>query len=62
MCFGNDTENETFIFNNFIFNNSKEDKILGIITDNKLTFKGLIKILCRNTAQKMGALSRLLNI
>ena len=61
MCLGKDTENQTFIFNNFIFNNSNEDKILGIIIDNRLIFKGLIKILCRNAAQKMGALSRLLN-
>ena len=58
---GKDTENETFIFNNFIFNNSNEEKILGITIDNKLTFKGHIKILCRKAAQKMGALSRLLN-
>ena len=61
MCLGKDTENETFIFNNFIFNNSNEEKILGITIDNKLTFKGHINILCRKAAQKMGALSRLLN-
>ena len=61
MCLGKDTENETFIFNNFIFNNSNEEKILGITTDNKLTFKGHINILCRKAAQKMGALSALLN-
>ena len=61
MCLGKDTDNETFIFNNFIFNNSNEEKILRITIDNKLTFKDLIKILCRKAAQKMGALSRLLN-
>ena len=61
ICLGKDTENETFIFNNFIFDNSNEEKILGITIDNKLTFKDQIKILCRKTAQKMGALSRLLN-
>ena len=61
MCLGKDTENETFIFNNFIFNNSNEEKILGITIDNKLTFKGHIKILYRKAAQKIGALSRLLN-
>ena len=61
ISLGKDTENETFIFNNFIFNNSNEEKILGITIDNKLTFKGHIKILCRKAAQKMGALSRLLN-
>ena len=61
MYLGKDTENETFIFNNFIFNNSNEEKILGIIINNKLTFKSYIKILCKKTAQEIGALSRLLN-
>ena len=61
MCLGKDTENETFIFNNFIFNNSNEAKILEITIDNKLTFKGHIKTLCRKAAQKIGILSRLLN-
>ena len=58
---GKDTENETFIFNNFIFNNSNEEKIIGITTDTKLTFKSHIKILCKKAAQKIGALYRLLN-
>ena len=61
MCLGKDTENETFIFNNFIFNNSNEKKKLGITNDSKLTFKGHIKILCRKAEKIMGALSRLLN-
>ena len=61
MCLGKDTEIETFIFNNFIFSNSNEEKILGISIDNKLTFKSCIKILCRKAAQKIGVLSRLLN-
>ena len=61
MCLGKDTENETFIFNNFIFNNSNEEKILGITTDNKLTFKNHIKSLCKKAAQIIGTLSRLLN-
>ena len=59
---GKDTENETFIFNNFIFNNSNEEKIIGITTDTKLTFKSHIKILCKKAAQKIGALSRLLKV
>ena len=61
MCLGKDTENETFIFNNFIFNNDNEEKILGISIDNKLTFKSHIKFLCRKAAQKIGVLSRLLD-
>ena len=54
MCLDKDTENETFILNNFIFNNSNEEKILGITIDSKLTFKGHIEILFRKAAQKMG--------
>ena len=34
---------------------------LGITIDNKLTFKNHVKLLCRKVAQKIGALSRLLN-
>ena len=59
MCLGKDTENETFSFNNFIFNNSNEDKKIGI--DNKLTFKSHIKISCKKATRKIAALSRLLN-
>ena len=58
-CFPDDLK--TFIFNNFIFNNSNEEKILGITIDYKLTFKGHIEILSGEAAQKMGALSRQLN-
>ena len=50
LCFGKDTENETFTFNNFIFSNSNEEKVLGISIDNKLTFESHIKILCRKAA------------
>ena len=61
MCLDKDTENETFILNNFIFNNSNEEKILGITIDDKLTCKSHIELLCIKAAQKMGPLSRLLN-
>ena len=58
MCLGKDAENKDCIFNNFIFNNSNEKKILGITIDNKLTFKSHIKILCKKATQKIVALSR----
>ena len=61
MCLGKDTENETFTFNNFIFNNSNGEKVLGTSIDSKLTFKSHIQILCRKAAQKIGALSKPLN-
>ena len=61
MYYGKNTENETFIFNSFIFNNSNKEKILGTTIDNKLTFKSHIKILCEKATQQIGALSRPLN-
>ena len=57
MCLGK----KTFIFNDFIFNNSNEGKILVITIDNKLTFKSYIKVLCKKAAKKKRALSRVLN-
>ena len=58
---GKDMENETFIFNSLIFNNSNEEKIFGITIENKLTFKSHVKILRRKASHKIGALSSLLN-
>ena len=31
MCLGNNTENETFLFHNILMENSKKQKILGVI-------------------------------
>ena len=61
VCLGKDTRNETFIFKGLVMKNSKEQKILGITIDNKLTFKSHIRNLCKNASQKTGALSRLSN-
>ena len=59
MCLGNNTEDETFLFHNILMVNSKEQKIFGVIIDNKLNFKSHISGLCRKTSQKVAALSRL---
>ena len=59
MCLGNNTENETFLFHNILMENSKEQKILGVIIDNKLNFKSHISELCKKASQKVAALSRL---
>ena len=37
MCLGKNTENETFTFKDTIMNNIKEEKILGVIIDSRLT-------------------------
>ena len=43
MCYGENTEYETFIFKDTAMNNSKEEKILGVTTDNKVTFSSHIR-------------------
>ena len=59
MYFGKNTGNETFIFKGSVMKNSKEQKMLGVTIDNKLTFKSHIKNLCKEASQKIGALSSL---
>ena len=41
--------------------NSKEEKILGVIINNRLRFKSHVKNLCRKASQKIRASSRLIN-
>ena len=53
MCLGHNTVNERFVYGNIEMKNSKEEKILGVIIDNKLRFK--------KASQKIWALSRLIN-
>ena len=61
MCLGKNAENETYFWNNTKMKNSNEEKILGIIIDNKLKFKSHVKNLCKKASQKIWALSRLTN-
>ena len=56
MCLGQNTVNETFVYDNTEMKNSKEEKILGVIIDNKLRFKSYAKY-----GQKVWALSHLIN-
>jgi len=58
MCIGKNTENETLVINNTTLHNSKEEKILGVIIDNKLTFNSHIREICKKASQKISALSR----
>ena len=51
--------NETFSFKDTIMNNSKEEKILGVIIENRLTFSTHIRELCEKASQKISALSRI---
>ena len=43
MCLGKNTENETFTLNDSIMNNSKEEKILGVVIENRLMQKNFSK-------------------
>ena len=61
MCLGQDTVNKTFVYDNIEMKNSKEEKTLGVIIDNNLSFKSHIKNLCKKASQKIWALSRLTN-
>ena len=61
MCLGKDTGNETFNFKGLVMKSRKEQTILWVTIDNKLTFKSHIKNLCKKDSQKIGALSRLSN-
>ena len=55
MCLGKNTENETFLFHNIPMKNSKEQKIIGVIIDNKLNFKSHISEMCKKSSQKVAA-------
>ena len=43
MCHGKNKENDTFNFRNISLKNSKEEVILGLTTDNKLSFDNHIR-------------------
>ena len=59
MCTGKNTESDIFKFENLFLENSKEEVILGITTDNKLTFDSHVKSMCRKAGQKLSALARI---
>ena len=61
MCRGKNTENETFIFKDTTMENSKEEKIQGVIIDNRLTFNSQMRELCKKASQKILALSKTSN-
>ena len=55
MCIGKNTESDVFEFENVCLENSKEEGILGITIDDKLTFDSHIKSICRKAGQKLSA-------
>ena len=61
MYFVQNTLNETFVCDNTEMKNSNEEKILGVIIDNKLRLKSHVKNLCKKASQKIWTLLRLIN-
>ena len=59
MCIGKDGENETFTFKDVCYKSSKEEVILVITIDNKLSFDSHIRKMCKKSDQKLNALSRI---
>ena len=51
----------TLNINQFQIKDSKQEKLLGIAVDNKLTFEKHITNLCNKVSQKLNALTRILN-
>ena len=58
MYLGKNKENDTFIIS---FKNSKEEVVLGLAIDNKLSFDNQVNKICIGASQKTSALSRLSN-
>ena len=62
MCIGKDEKNETFTFKDVSYKSSKEEVILGITIDNKLSFDSHIRKMCTKSGQKLHALSRITSL
>ena len=59
MCIGKHCVDDTFIHNGKKFKNSKEETILGVIINNKLTFDSHINRMCKKAGQKLSAVSQI---
>ena len=59
MSLGKNTENQTFVYKNKIKKTNEEQKVFGIIIDDKLTFKSRVKNFSKKTSQKIWALASL---
>ena len=61
MWIGRNTENNKFESDNLLLENSKEEVVLGVAIDNKLTFDSHIKSICRKAGHKFITLLRITN-
>ena len=51
MCISRNTQNDKLEFDNWLLENRKEEVVLGVTIDNKLTFDSHIKNICRKASQ-----------
>ena len=54
MCLGQNTVNETFVYDNTEMKTIKEEKILGVIIDKKLMFKSPVKTMKKSFSKDQG--------
>ena len=54
MCLGQNTVNETVVYDYNEMKNSKEGKILRVITNNKLRFKSHVKTYVKKLLKRSG--------
>ena len=59
MCLGNNTENETFLFNNNLMEIAIISNNFSTYNRQKLNFKCHVNEFCKKACQKIGALCRL---
>ena len=59
MCIRKNFADDMFLHNDKKFKYSKEETILGVITDKKLSFDRHISRICKKTGQKLSALSQI---
>ena len=63
MCLGsNQSLGEIFVYENFKLKNNSINEILGVIIDRELKFDKYVKHICKNTGNKLNALTRIVNI
>ena len=60
-CLSINKENDTFNFENISIENSKEERILGLTIDNKVSLDNHVEKICKKASQKTCALSRISN-
>ena len=59
--FGKGSNDTSMKIDKMIIKPSKEQKLLGISIDNKLSFKGHVQSICKKASQNLHALSRIFN-